>query len=366
MIKRLFYPTLLLLTLAITSSFKISSDKEKSKQAHVKNVILMIGDGMGLAHIYASYTVNGSFLNILNMPVTGLSKTNSKNRYITDSAAGATALSTGKKTNNGMLAIDSLNNTLKTILEIAEDNKYATGLVVTCAVTHATPAAFISHIPDREESEDIAKFYLKTDIDVFIGGGLKYFMHRKDNLNLVAELENKGYQVDTTMANVELVKSGKLAGLVAQNETPYISKGRGDMLPKATKTALNILKQNKNGFFLLVEGSQIDWGAHNNSIDNIVNETLDFDKAVAEAIEFAKKDGNTLVIVTADHETGGLTLINGDIANKDITSKFSTTNHTASPVPVFAYGPGAEAFTGFYENTEIFYKMMNAFGFSAK
>jgi alkaline phosphatase len=174
--KKIFTLAILLITIILTSSFK-PQIKNTNKPVIVKNIILMVGDGMGLAHIYASYTSNGCFLNILRMPVTGLSKTNSANKYITDSAAGATALSTGEKTNNGMLATDSLKNNVPTILEIAEKNNYATGMVVTCSVTHATPAAFISHVSDRQKSEDIAKYFLKTDIDVFIGGGLKYFIH---------------------------------------------------------------------------------------------------------------------------------------------------------------------------------------------
>ena len=136
------------------------------------------------------------------------------------------------------------------------------------------------------------------------------------------------------------------------------------MLPVSTEKAIKILNKNKKGFFLMVEGSMIDWGGHDNNIDYVITETLDFDRAIAKALEFAIEDGETLVIVTADHETGGLTLVGGDMRKKTIEANFSTGDHTAVMVPVFAFGPGAEEFGGIYENTEVFEKMMDAFGFS--
>jgi alkaline phosphatase len=325
----------------------------------VKNIILMIGDGMGTAQIYAGITANKG-LNIERFKYIGFSKTYSADRYVTDSGAGGTAISTGVKTKNYSIGVDSSGNRLKTILEIAEDKGMLTGLIATSSITHATPASFISHCRDRKKNEDIALDFLKTDIDVFIGGGRDDFEKRQDKRDLVKELMGKGYQVTDTITEVVKVKSGKLAGFTTKMHNPSILDGRGEMLGMATKTALNILNQGKTGFFLMVEGSQIDWGCHANNTRQVIAEVIDFDKAVGLALDFAIKDGNTLVIVTADHETGGMTLDKGNIQTGELEAKFSGKDHTGVMVPVFAYGPGAENFTGIYENTAIFSKMLES------
>jgi alkaline phosphatase len=298
------------------------------------------------------------------MPVSGFSKTFSLDDYITDSAAGGTALSAGKKTRNGVLAEDTLGNKMKTILEIAEENGLKTGLVSTSTITHATPASFIAHSSSRNNYEDIAKAFLDTDIDVFIGGGYLNFSARKDSLNLIDSLEIRGYQIARSMEEVEQVKQGKLAALLADGHMPSIINGRGNMLPQATEAAINLLSDSDKGFFLMVEGSQIDWGGHANNQEYVVTETLDFDQALGKALDFARADGNTLVIVTADHETGGMSLTGGDLNTKTIISAFSTGGHTAVMVPVFSYGPGAIEFSGIMDNTMIFHKMLELYNFS--
>jgi alkaline phosphatase len=207
--------------------------------------------------------------------------------------------------------------------------------------------------------------FLKTDIDVFIGGGYDHFAKRKDNLNLLDSLKLKGYEVNTTLDQVLKSSAPKLAGLTAKGQHPYRLKGRGDMLPASTGKAIEILKKNPKGFFLMIEGSQIDWAAHANAADTVVDETLDFDKAVGVAIDFAKADGHTLVVVTADHETGGVTITGGNIAAKKVKLSFSTKDHTAVMIPVYAYGPGAENFVGIYDNTDIFKKILASFRFKS-
>ena len=330
---------------------------------YVKNIILMIGDGMGVAHVYSAISSTADTLNFERMPVSGFSKTFSINKYITDSAAGGTALSTGQKTKNGVIAEDTLGNKLKTILEIADENGLKTGLVVSCDITAATPAVFIAHSPSRKNNEDIAKDFLNTDIDVFIGGGYLNFYARKDNLNLIDSLETRGYQIARTMDEVKSVKQGKLAGLLADRHLPSIINGRGNMLPQATEVALNLLSDSEKGFFLMVEGSQIDWGGHQNNQEFVVTETIDFDQALGKVLEFAKTDGNTLVIVTADHETGGMSLIDGDLETKSFTAAFGTGGHSGIMVPVFSYGPGAHKFSGIMDNTMIFHKMLELYNF---
>jgi alkaline phosphatase len=174
-------------------------------------------------------------------------------------------------------------------------------------------------------------------------------------------LTQRGYQVKNSLQEIIQVKSGKLAGFIADEEPPRVSKGRGDQLLQSTQTALEILKQNRNGFFLMVEGSQIDWGSHANDATYVAEEMVDFDKTIGAVLDFAAKDGNTLVIITADHETGGMSLVGGDIASGKVEAKFTTGHHTGVMIPVFAFGPGSSAFAGIYSNTAIFEKMMKAF-----
>lgn len=333
---------------------KIYPHKFKGKKP--KNVIFFIVDGMSLPHFHAAFTANGGKLYLENFKYMGLSKTHSADKYITDSAAGGTALSTGIKTYNGAIGVDMDKKSVKTILEEAEDKGLATGLVSTSSITHATPASFIAHQESRNMYEEIAADFLKTDIDVFIGGGYKHFTERKDGRNLVEELKQKGYRVEQDINTIKNIKEGKLAGLTAAEHNGRLNE-RGDMLPVATNAAVNILSKNKKGFFLMVEGSQIDWGGHASSTIYVVEDMLDIDRAVGKALEFAAQNKETLVVVTSDHETGGMTILEGNYETGMVKGEFTTGGHTGIMVPVMAYGPGAENFIGIMDNTEIHNKI---------
>ncbi|MBN2772705.1 MAG: alkaline phosphatase [Prolixibacteraceae bacterium] len=337
-------------------TYKVKTYKQKFKSEKPKNVVLMIGDGMGVAQVFAGLTANKGHLFLDNFRWIGFSKTQSADNYITDSAAGGTALSSGIKTFNGAIGVDLDTVPVKTILEEAEEKGLATGLVSTSAITHATPASFIAHQASRNYYEAIAADFLKTDIDVFIGGGYNHFAKRMDGRNLIDELQEKGYKVLQDINEIKKVKNGKLAGLVAPIHAGRLNL-RGDLLPVATNTALNILKKDEDGFFLMVEGSQIDWGAHANDTEYIIEDMLDFDRSIGEVLDFASKDGETLIVVTADHETGGMAITGGSMDTGEVVGAFSTKDHSAVMVPVFAFGPGAENFTGIMENTDIFKKI---------
>lgn len=332
-----------------------------------KNIILMIGDGMGLTQITAGLYSNGNSLHLEHFPYTGLIKTYSADKLITDSGAGATAFACGCKTFNGAIGVCADKQPLPTILEQAEQQGLATGLVATSSITHATPASFIAHVGDRSSYEDIAVFFLKTDIDLFIGGGLKHFNERStDQRNLVQELVAKNYVVtnfsEKKLCDITPSPSQPFAWFSAREEPETAAKGR-DYLPLASRVAPDFLKKrSEKGFFLMIEGSQIDWACHAKYAPGAVTEMLDFDAAIGEVLKFAEADGNTLVIVTADHETGGMALEQGN-ARDSLDIQFTTAQHTASLVPVFAYGPGAEHFSGVYENTDIYMKMRDLFGF---
>lgn len=329
-----------------------------------KNVILMIGDGMGLGQITAGLYSNNNRLNLEQFPIVGFHKSHSASDLITDSAAGATAFACGVKTYNNAIGLTADTLPCYSILEEAEDRGLASGMVVTSQITNATPAAFIAHQPLRVMNENIAEDFLKTDIDIFIGGGLSYFIDRSfDNRNLRKELEDKDYLVyDYTQGNVNRVKmdlNKKFAFFTAENLPSGVNLGR-NYLPYASQLAAQFLTQKSDkGFFLMIEGSQIDWAAHSNDGNWMIKEMLDFDRAIGEILEYAKKRGDTLVIVTADHETGGVAINEKSKMNR-LRLDFTTNHHTAAMIPVFAYGPGASLFSGIYENTQIYHKMKEA------
>jgi len=327
----------------------------------VKNVILMIGDGMGVSQVYSGITANNG-LYLEKSEFVGFSKTYSASNYITDSAAGGTAISTGTKTRNGAIGVDAKGNEVKTILEYAAENGLSTGVIASCAITHATPASFVAHQQNRNMQEEIAVDFLNSDITLFIGGGKKYFADRSDKSNLLDDLKEKGFQVALDMETVKNTTSGKLAGLVA-DEHPSTYPERGEFLPESLQAALNILDNNPEGFFLMVESSQIDWEGHDNNTAGVVNEMLDFDRTIKLAFEYADRNPGTLVVVTADHETGGMSLTGGNINMGDVKANWGTTGHTSVMVPVFSYGTGAEEFAGIYENTDIFNKLFKLYGF---
>lgn len=326
-----------------------------------KNIILLIGDGMGLSEVSAAIYYKDGKPNFDRFSTIGLSKTSSASELITDSAAGATVFSAGVKTYNGAIGVDRDTIAVSTIVEQLSKDGYSTGIVATSSIQHATPASFYAHVKHRRMYEEITEFAPNSGVDFFAGGGLKYFNKRKDKQNLLEDMRAAGYTVITDKLPTNNV-NGKELILLAENSMPKMSEGRGDFLPEATKLAMEKLSKNEKGFFLMVEGSQIDWGGHDNDADYLIEELLDFDKTIGVALDFAKRNGKTLVIVTADHETGGFTLAaEGSDYNK-IKPVFSTTGHSGTMVPVFAEGPGAFLFNGIYESNEIYFKMMELLG----
>ncbi len=321
-----------------------------------KNIVLLIGDGMGLSQVSAAIYYKAGKPAFERFSTIGLSKTSSSSQLVTDSAAGATVFSAGVKTYNGAIGVDKDTIAVPTIVEQLSKEGYSTGIVATSSIQHATPAAFYAHVKSRRLYEDITTFAPNSGVNIFIGGGLKFFNQRKDGKDLLAEMKAKGYDVITDQLPKTPSKNNEII-LLAEDGMPKMSEGRGDFLPNATKLALEKLSKNEKGFFLMVEGSQIDWGGHDNDADYLIEELLDFDKTIGQVLDFARKDGETLVIVTADHETGGFTLSTDGKDYNKIKPTFSTTGHSGTMVPVFAEGPGASLFNGIYESNEIYHKM---------
>jgi alkaline phosphatase len=369
LLKISFAFTFLLLLVGCKSNTSISYDldeKGKEFQDNPTNIILLIGDGMGLTQISAAMYSNNNRLALAKFPVIGFHKSHAANELITDSAAGGTAIACGIKTNNGNIGTDENGLPTLSILEELDSMKFSTGMIVTSSIVHATPAAFAAHRARREMYEEIALDYLDANVDLLIGGGRQYFQNREmDDRDLVNEFENKGYvvmdQLYTTMNKIKWPLDKNLLYFTADKQPLTVSGGR-DYLSFAVRQGVQYLEQKSNkGFFLMVEGSQIDWMNHANDGRGVVMETLDFDRAIWEAIQYANKKGNTLVLVTADHESGGMS-IEADSRMNKLKFGFTTNGHTAAMIPVFAYGPGANLFRGIFENTTIYHKMRAALG----
>ena len=352
---------LILLTVIIISGCSSQNiQKSKTSRPEVKNIILFIGDGMGTAHVYAGMTVSEKPLAMESFPFSGFSKTYSSDNYITDSGAGGTAIACGVKTRNGMIGMGPDSVAVTSIIEIAHKNGLATGVLSTSSVTHATPASFVAHNSGRGNYEDIAKDFMNGTVDVFIGGGEDHFRKRADGIDLTLKLKDQGYDVVYNMEDLKNSGSLKIAGLLAKGQMEEASKGRSGMLAGMTGKAIETLSRDKDGFFMMVEGSMIDWGAHAKNLDYTASEVIDMDDAVRVALEFAARDGKTLVIVTADHETGGLTLVDGSIQERKTVANFIPSgSHTAVMVPIFSYGPSAEVFSGIHDNTFFLNEFLN-------
>jgi alkaline phosphatase len=327
------------------------------KNKRPKNVIFLIGDGMGLTQIYAGYTANKGKLNLFNIPTQGFSITAASDSYITDSAAGATAMATGHKTNNRFISVDEQGKPLEAITQQLVKKKFKTALISAGNITDATPAAFYAHQPERSYSEPIALDFLSNPVDILIGGGSNEFQKRKDGKNLAEELTKKGYTFSDKFSALDTIKNNRF--IVLDNASVVSMKdGRGDFLAKSLSKATSTFAKTTNPFFIMAEGAQIDYGGHSNNVEYVVREMLDFDRVVGQAMEFVDKNPETLLVITADHETGGLSLIDGSLEKGYVHGSFSTNDHTSVMVPVFAYGPGAQNFTGVYQNTAIYTKMM--------
>lgn len=390
------------------------TDANKGNNGKVKNVIYMIPDGFS-ADYASNYRVYKGENAIWDDHLKGMFTTDSANSDITDSAAAGTAMATGVKTNNGVVGLDEEGNELTSILEAAEKSGRSSGLVATSTITHATPASFVANVESRNNEEEIAKQYLESEVDVILGGG-------KNNFD-IEQVEESDFELVETgdellNADINLKKDEKLLGLFANGAmAPELHRGETEepSLAEMTETAIDVLEKDKDGFFLVVEGSQIDWAGHANDAGYAMTDAEAFEAAVAKAKEFANKDGKTLVVIAGDHDTGGMTTgskgsmelnadilqnvtatgdymaaqLNNDLSNiSEVVNKYTgltltdkeveyikeantpalaintvvsdranigwtSTNHTGADIPVYAFGAQAEKFTGFHDNTDL-------------
>ncbi|MBC7343567.1 MAG: alkaline phosphatase [Clostridia bacterium] len=337
-------------------------------QPQAKNVILMIGDGMGEEHVEAIRAAKAAAGQKLAMDAVDDAKclmtTYSADSDVTDSSSAAAAMATGYKTNNNWMSVLPDGTVVPTILEQAEKIGKATGLVTTTQVAHATPAAFASHIMNRNDFNTIAVEELASGVDVLMGGGRNNFDARPDGRDLITVAKNKGYTYVSTAAEMQAASANRLLGLFhADNGLTPMKKRPADTteptLSQMTAKALETLQKDPDGFFLMVEGGQIDWESHANNFDGMIGEGVEFDNAVQKALDFVSQHPDTLLIVTADHETGGLTY-----NEADGSYKWSSNDHTGATVAVRAEGPGADQFkTAEIDNTDIARKIAAVAGY---
>lgn len=356
------------------------------KKPEVENVIYLIGDGMGFGAVTSLLLTEDEVTGFEQAPVIGLSETCSANNYVTDSPAGGTALATGTRTNNGYLGVDPEGNQLTSILRKAQGMGKKTGIVVNTTLTEATPGSFYAGVISRYMVYDIAKQFTESGVDVAIGAGLDHFINRPDSLDLTATLIEKGYDVYLSWENVLNATSDKFVGILplcdvhrseSDNNTAGAAEGQevclaaqlaasaGEetathlsepdlYLEKATAKALDVLSRNgKDGFFLMIESAVIDGYGHNNDPEGMIEEMHEFDRTLRQLVEYVNTHPKTLLVVTADHETGGTGLDYCGYEHGGPRLNFSTHGHTGTVVPIFAYGPGAEAFAGIMKNTDL-------------
>ena len=336
----------------------------------VRNVIYMIGDGMGLAHV-SMLAVEGGYAPTAFDRAQGIAliSTYSANNRVTDSAAAGTALACGSKTNNGTLGLDPRGGRLQSLIEWAVAEGMPAGIAVKCHLQHATPAAFYAHVPDRGDEKAITRDLLASNIDVLIGAGRRLEKESPEGGSYRDAFGRRGYAVVGSLEEAEPVRAGRLLCAVTDENIPKTIR-REDYLRCATQKALEILAHNADsvgrGFVLMVEGSLIDGASHGNDAEKILAEMRDFERAVAAAMDFADRTPGTLVVVTADHETGGLAIpsCDGDFTRSEsgIRYVFGSKSHTATYVPVYLYGTGAGRIAGIMDNTQLARRVMALLG----
>ena len=364
--------------------FKKDLNPKELKQVDVKarNIILLIGDGMGPTHISVYRNVQGGpnhKLSFDKFDFSGYVKTHAYNSLVTDSAASATAFSSGVKTINRYVGVDHNKKPAKNITEMLFEKGFVNTIISTSEITHATPAAFASHVSSRYEKEKIAEHIYNSKNHIVLGGGTNYFLPieeggiREDGVDFVKKIKKNFHYLETKkdLDNFNYSDRKKIFGLFAEDdlERTEFEPNLLEMLDFSIRESKRLLADGCKGFFIMAEGSKIDWASHDNDYEYYLKEMQEFEKTVKKALNFAEENNDTLVIVTADHETGGLLIEQDDVRYWETGNMKISWNtavgrgvHTGIMVPVFAQGPGAENFSGVMDNTDVFFAMEEALG----
>lgn len=382
--KKNLVPLVLLCLLAA-----VSCNNTQKEEPQVKNVIYLIGDGMGFGAVTSLLLTEDDVTGFEQAPVIGLNETCSANNYVTDSPAGGTALATGVRTRNGYCGLDPEGNQLTSILRKAQAMGKKTGIVVNTTLTEVTPASFYAGVTSRKMTYEIAQQFTESGVDVAIGSGLDHFIGRPDSLDLTATLIDKGYDVYLNWSSVLNTSSDRFVGILPMADVHRQESGRSEAgaaaghevclaarlaaasgeegasdlsepevyLQKATAKALETLsRDNEQGYFLMIESALIDGYGHNNDSEGMIAEMKEFDALLRQLVAYVDQNPETLLVVTADHETGGtwLTYTGYEVGGSSpITMSYSSRGHSGVVVPIFAYGEGAESFAGVMKNIDI-------------
>lgn len=342
---------------------KVSSEvytptfESDQKDLPIKNIILLIGDGNGLSQVSSAVLANGGELTLTQLKSIGFLKTQSADDFTTDSAAAGTALATGVKTNNRAIGVDASGNSIVNITELLYEHGFVSGCITTDDIDGATPSSFYAHRKDRSDTKGIISDLSKSKLSLLISGGAKKFKKITEDM---------GFSILENVNSISQSEDNRVGHFISEGGVPSILEGRESILAEATKNGLAFLNSKKAPFFLMVEGAKIDSYGHHNNVSGIVSEGIDFDRAITEAIKFADATKNTLVIITADHETSGFSIPQGNLKSKMIEGDFTTHDHTGALVPIFAYGPNSQKFQGVYENIEVFNKILSVINIEAK
>ncbi len=319
-------------------------------KGRIRNVIFLIGDGMGLSQITAAAYANCG-LTLMNFNYIGLQRNNALGAFTTDSAAGGSALATGERHANRHISMTEQGEAVPSLSDWFRGKGLPVGVVTLGNAVDATPTAFYGHSVERDNADELTRCLLDTPVDLLCGSGIRQFTERGDGIDLIGEL-SKSYRFVRSIDEINAAE-GRVVCIDERMDEAAEESNLG-LLAEATRAAIDKLQERGDkGFFLMVEGAKIDYAGHSRCLPGSVIEMLGFDLAVAEALKFADENGQTLVVVTADHETGGLVLLDGDEQSGRIMGVYTTDDHTPAMLPVFAYGPGADRFCGTYLNTEI-------------
>jgi alkaline phosphatase len=319
-------------------------------KGRIRNVIFLIGDGMGLSQITAAAYANCG-LTLMNFNYIGLQRNNALGAFTTDSAAGGSALATGERHANRHISMTEEGEAVPSLSDWFRGKGLPVGVVTLGNAVDATPTAFYGHSVERDNADELTRCLLDTPVDLLCGSGIRQFTERGDGIDLIGEL-SKNYRFVRSIDEINAAE-GRVVCIDERMDEAAEESNLG-LLAEATRAAIDKLQERGDkGFFLMVEGAKIDYAGHSRCLPGSVIEMLSFDLAVAEALKFADENGQTLVVVTADHETGGLVLLDGDEQSGRIMGVYTTDDHTPAMLPVFAYGPGADRFCGTYLNTEI-------------
>lgn len=319
-------------------------------KGRIRNVIFLIGDGMGLSQITAAAYANCG-LTLMNFNYIGLQRNNALGAFTTDSAAGGSALATGERHANRHISMTEQGEAVPSLSDWFRGKGLPVGVVTLGNAVDATPTAFYGHSVERDNADELTRCLLDTPVDLLCGSGIRQFTERGDGIDLIGEL-SKSYRFVRSIDEINAAE-GRVVCIDERMDEAAEESNLG-LLAEATRAAIDKLQERGDkGFFLMVEGAKIDYAGHSRCLPGSVIEMLSFDLAVAEALKFADENGQTLVVVTADHETGGLVLLDGDEQSGRIMGVYTTDDHTPAMLPVFAYGPGADRFCGTYLNTEI-------------